>query len=85
MSASTWMPRADTWIHVAVWTQSLTRLLTSGQPPLIDGIRGSVRGSDKEASRKADVAHCGWWIRRMTAANDEVRGMGSRANDWCKD
>ncbi|GJZ64760.1 reverse transcriptase domain-containing protein [Tanacetum coccineum] len=85
MSASTWMPRADTWIHVAVWTQSLTRLLTSGQPPLIDGIRGSVRGSDKEASRKADVAHCGWWIGRITAANDEVRGMGSRANDWRKD
>ncbi|GJS80400.1 hypothetical protein Tco_0730281 [Tanacetum coccineum] len=44
-----------------------------------------ARGSDKEASRMADVAHCGWWIGRMIAANDEVRGIGSRANDWRKD
>ncbi|GJS02469.1 NAC domain-containing protein [Tanacetum coccineum] len=42
-------------------------------------IRGSVRGSDKEASRKADVAHCGC-DQNKTAANDEVRVYENERN-----
>nr|GEW65780.1 hypothetical protein [Tanacetum cinerariifolium] len=34
--------------------------------------RNSVQGSEKKSILEADVAQCDWWIKNLTAANDEI-------------
>nr|GFC26125.1 hypothetical protein [Tanacetum cinerariifolium] len=38
----------------------------------VRGSEKSVQGSGKKSILEADVAQCDWWIKNITAANDEI-------------
>nr|GFC44337.1 hypothetical protein [Tanacetum cinerariifolium] len=47
----------------------------------VRGSEKSVRGSEKKSILEADVAQCDWWIKNITAANDEIRRMTKIPSD----
>ncbi|GJW96103.1 hypothetical protein Tco_0177911 [Tanacetum coccineum] len=88
------LPLSSTGCGLTVVAPSLTvRLLPLHAPfdrPLLPIVRWWLRynvGLDDRPRGTNHMVTRGYEVlcRIMTAANDEVRGMGSRANDWCKD
>nr|GFA50178.1 hypothetical protein [Tanacetum cinerariifolium] len=51
------------------WYCSSSRRVSTGS---VRGLEKSVQGSEKKSILEADVAQDDWWIKKITAANDEI-------------